>query len=57
MWNLKNKLNCKVKHRQTHKWRADDSGGGGSQGMEGLSKKIKGLMDLDNSVVIVGEGG
>ena len=25
--------------------------------MEGLSKKEKGLMDLDNRVVIAGEGG
>ena len=30
--------------------------GGGGKGVEGLSKKEKGLMDMDNSVVIVGEG-
>ena len=29
---------------------------GGGEGVEGLSKKEKGLMDMDNSVVIV-EGG
>ena len=27
--------------------------GGGGQGVEGLSKKGKGLVDMDNSVVIV----
>ena len=30
-------------------------GGGGSQGVEGLNKKEKGLMDMDNSEVIAGE--
>ena len=30
------------------------SGGGGGEGVEGLSKKEKGLMDVDNSVVIAG---
>ena len=28
---------------------------GGTSGVEGWSKKEKGLMDMDNSVVIVGE--
>ena len=28
------------------------SGGAGSEGVEGLSKKEKGLIDMDNSVVI-----
>ena len=28
---------------------------GGHQGVEGLSKKEKGLMDMDNNVVISGE--
>ena len=28
--------------------------GWGGEGMEGLSKKEKGLMDMDNNVVIVG---
>ena len=27
---------------------------GGGEGVEGLSKKEKGLMDMDNSVVIAG---
>ena len=31
-------------------------GWGGGQGVEGLNKKEKGLMDMDNSVVIVVEG-
>ena len=30
--------------------------GWGGEGMEGLSKKEKGLMDMDNSVVIAGGG-
>ena len=30
------------------------SEGGGGYGVEGLSKKEKGLMDMDNSVVIAG---
>ena len=30
---------------------------GGGEGVEGLSKKQKGLMDMDNSVVIAGGGG
>ena len=29
--------------------------GGDGWGVDGLSKKEKGLMDMDNSVVIVGE--
>ena len=29
----------------------------GGQGVEGLSKKEKGLMDMDNSVVIAAAGG
>ena len=29
--------------------------GGGDQGVEGLSKKEKGLMDMNNRVVIAGE--
>ena len=31
--------------------------GSGGLGVEGLSKKEKGLMDVDNSVVIAGGGG
>ena len=30
---------------------------GGREGVEGLSKKEKGLMDMDNSVVIIGGNG
>ena len=30
---------------------------GGGEGMEGLSKMVKGLMDIDNSVVIAGGKG
>ena len=30
---------------------------GGGEGVEGLSKKEKGLMDMDNSVVIAGGRG
>ena len=30
--------------------------GKGGYGVEGLSKKEKGLMDMDNSVVIIGGG-
>ena len=33
------------------------SGEGGGDGVEGLSKKEKGLMDMDNNVVISGERG
>ena len=33
------------------------SGGRGCYGVEGLSKKEKGLMDIDNSVVIMAEEG
>ena len=33
------------------------SGGTGELGVEGLSKKLKGLMDTDNSVVIAGGRG
>ena len=33
------------------------SQGGGGQGVEGLSEKEKGLMDMDNSVVIAGGRG
>ena len=29
--------------------------GGGGEGVEGSSKKEKGLMDVDNSVVIAGD--
>ena len=29
----------------------------GGDGVEGLSKMVEGFMDMDNSVVIVGEGG
>ena len=29
----------------------------GAEGVEGSSKKEKGLMDMDNGVVIIGEGG
>ena len=32
------------------------SGGRGKEGVEGLNKKEKGLMDMDNSVGIVREG-
>ena len=32
------------------------SGGGTGFGVEGLSKKENGLMDMDNSVVIAGGG-
>ena len=32
-------------------------GGGGDEGMEGLSKKKKGCMGLQNSVVMLGSGG
>ena len=31
--------------------------GCGGKGVEGLAKKEKGLMDMDNSVVIAGEAG
>ena len=30
---------------------------GGDKGVEGLSKKEKGLMDMDDSVVVAGEMG
>ena len=33
------------------------AGVGGGEGVEGLSKKEKGLMDMDNSVVIAGGEG
>ena len=56
MWNLMNKLNWQAKQRQTHRWRTDDSQSGG-EGVEGLSKKEKGLMNIDNSVVIAGRRG
>ena len=29
----------------------------GKEGVEGSSKKEKGLMDMDNGIVIIGEGG
>ena len=32
-------------------------GGGGGEGMEALSQKEKGLMDMDTSVVIAGRKG
>ena len=35
----------------------DDSWGGGGQMVEGVSEKEKGLMDMDNSVVIAGGWG
>ena len=37
-------------NRQTHRWREDDSQWGIVR-VEGLSKKEKGLMDMDNSVM------
>ena len=55
MWNPMNKLNQQAKQRQTHRQRADDSYGGG-QGVEGLSKEEKGLVDMDDGVVIAGGG-
>ena len=51
MWNLMDNLNYEGTWGQTHRWRADDSWWGWD-GEEGLSKKEKGLMDTDNSVVI-----
>ena len=51
-----NTLNSQAKQRQTHRQRADDSQWG-EKGVEGLSKKEKGLMDVDNSVVIAGVRG
>ena len=44
------------KYGQTHRWRAGRQSVGeeGGKGVEGLNKKEKGLMDMDNRVVIAG---
>ena len=47
-----NKLNSQRKWEQTHRWRAGWKLGGGGSGVEGLIKKERGLMDMDNTVVI-----
>ena len=47
-----------MKQRQTDRKQADSSGGGrGGLGDGGAKLKEKGLMDIGNSVVIVGVGG
>ena len=57
MWNLINKLNQQGKWGQAHRWRAGRQlWQRGVRGVERLSKKDKGLMDMDNSVVIVEVG-
>ena len=55
MWNLRNKLNQQAQQRQTHR-EQDDSQGWREGRWGALSQKEKGLMDMDNSVVIVWEG-
>ena len=52
MWKLMYKLNSQAKQRQTP--RASWELWGSGWEMEGSSKKEKGLMDMDNSVVIAG---
>ena len=51
-----NKLNKQNRDRLTD-GEQDDSSWGGGQGVEGLNKKEKGLMDMNNSVVIAGGSG
>ena len=53
MWNLMNKVNLQAKQRQTHRQTAGWEG----WGVEGLSKKEKGLMGMGNSVMTVRWGG
>ena len=46
-----------MRYWQTYRWRAGWASGGGSEEVEGWSEKGKGPRDIDNSVVIAGEGG
>ena len=46
-----------AKQRQNQIWRADDSYWLGELREQGLNKKEKGFMDMDNSVVIAGGRG
>ena len=48
-----NKLNKQGKWGQIHRWRAGCSSWGDGEGVEGLRKKEKGLMDMNNRVMIV----
>ena len=52
--NEQTKLTSKIE--TIHRKQADSLGGGKLE-VEGSSKKEKGLMDMDNCVVIVGGGG
>ena len=59
---LMNKLIQQAKERQTYRWRSDDSywqgrAGGSTLGGRGIEQKEKGVMDMDNSVVIAGGRG
>ena len=59
---LMNKLIQQAKERQTYRWRSDDSywqgwAGGSRLGGGGIEQKEKGVMDMDNSVVIAGGRG
>ena len=56
MWNPVNKLNKENGDRLLG-GEQDDSWWGQSLGVEGWSKKEKGLMDMDNSGVTAGGGG
>ena len=46
-----------MRYWQTYRWRAGWASGGGSEEVEGWGEKGKGPRDIDNSVVIAGEGG
>ena len=52
-WNLMNKLISKTETDSSLDSRMTAKGAHG-KGVEGLNKKEKGLMNVDNSVVIVG---
>ena len=51
-----NELNYQAKQRQTHRWRADDSSGGGEGRRWGIAQKKKDSTAMDNSAVIAGVG-
>ena len=56
IWNLWTNWTSKENGDRLINGEQDDSRGWGSGGMEGLSKKEKGLLDMDNSVLILGRG-
>ena len=58
MWNLINNLTSKIETDSQIESRITALAlWGGKLGVEGSSEKAKGLMDMDNSTVIVGGGG